>query len=104
MTRNETLTLLDNLYTAVKPSLPEDESGQSINDLFEQTLSALKADQEYIFLAEELLTRMITFYPHLTPVIPRELLWSIGGSCLGFMEDSEIDEFAARNDDEGVQH
>ncbi len=104
MTRAETKTQLTALHTAVKPALPEDESGQSINDLFEQTFSALNAEQEYLFLTEELLTRMITFYPHLTPIIPRELLWTVGGSCLGFMEDSEIDEFASRNDSEGIQH
>lgn len=104
MTRTELQDQLNALLKAVKPAIPDDESGQTIIELFDSTLTALAEGEEYIFLAEDLLTRMITFYPHLTPVIPRELLWAVGGSCLGFMEDSEIDAFSAQNDDHGVQH
>lgn len=104
MTRTELQDQLNALLKAVQPAIPNDESGQTIIELFDSTLAALTEGQEYIFLAEDLLTRMITFYPHLTPVIPRELLWAVGGSCLGFMEDEEIERFSAQSDDQGIQH
>lgn len=104
MTRAEIETQITALYKAIKPALPDDESGQSLHELFETTITAIRDDAEYIFVTEALLTRMITFYPHLTPVIPRHLLWSVGGSCLNFMEDSEIDEFASRHDQDDIRH
>ncbi len=104
MTRAEINAHINTLYRSIKPALPDDESGNILNELFEETLDALEHQAEYIFVAEQLLLRLITFYPHLTPIIPRELLWSIGGSCLSFMEDDEIETFANKYGSEATHH
>jgi len=38
-----------------------------------------------------LVTRLFTTYPDLAPAFPRELLWFLGGECLHFMPDDEIE-------------
>jgi len=42
---------------------------------------------------QALLCQCIGTYPHLTPLIPRDLLWHFGGDCLHFMPDEEIERF-----------
>ena len=38
-----------------------------------------------------LVTRLFTTYPDFAPTFPRELLWFLGGECLHFMPDDEIE-------------
>jgi hypothetical protein len=38
-----------------------------------------------------LVTRLFTTYPDFAPAFPRELLWFLGGECLHFMPDDEIE-------------
>lgn len=97
MTRADILTALETLYQNLQPALPEDESGEALRERFESTLSALNNGEEYLFLAEELLTTLITYYPNLTMAIPRDLLWAVGGSCLHFMGDEEIEAFSGKS-------
>ena len=40
-----------------------------------------------------LIARMLTTAPQLAEVFPRDLLWYLGGDCLHFMPDDEIDGF-----------
>lgn len=44
----------------------------------------------YSFDAQELLSRYIRCYANLVPLVKRELLWFIGGECLHFLGDEEI--------------
>jgi len=37
-----------------------------------------------------LLTQIITHYPHITPVVSRDLFWFFGGECLHYMGDDEL--------------
>jgi hypothetical protein len=104
MIRPEILTALETLQQNISQAIPEDESGKALKAQFSATLSALRDNKEYSFLAEDLLTGLITHYPNLTPAIPRELIWAIGGSCLHFLGDEEIDAFSQQEEQLGIKH
>lgn len=58
---------------------------------WDQLKSSIEAnDTEYVFDAQELLSRFIRCYANLVPLIKRELLWFVGGECLHFLGDEEI--------------
>ena len=40
-----------------------------------------------------LVSRLFITYPDFAPTLPRELLWFLGGDCLHYMPDDEIDTF-----------
>jgi hypothetical protein len=40
-----------------------------------------------------LVSKMFSSCPQLAPAFPRELLWFLGGECLHFMPDEELDQF-----------
>jgi hypothetical protein len=40
---------------------------------------------------QSLVARLFTTYPDFAPTFPRELLWFLGGDCLHFMADEEIE-------------
>ncbi len=42
-----------------------------------------------------LLCLVVAGYPHLMPILPRDLLWFFAGDCLQFMPDEEIEQFQA---------
>ena len=42
-----------------------------------------------------LVGRMLTTAPQLAQEFPRELLWYLGGECLHYMPDEEIDRYTA---------
>lgn len=39
---------------------------------------------------QQLFCRTVAAYPHLMPLVPRDLLWFFGGDCLHYMPDEEI--------------
>ena len=39
------------------------------------------------------MTRLFSGCPQLAPTFPRELLWFLGGDCLHYMPDEELDVF-----------
>ena len=45
-----------------------------------------------------LVSRLFTTYPDFAPTLPRELLWFLGGDCLHYMADDEIDTFQQLED------
>lgn len=45
---------------------------------------------EFLNDGQQLLCRVVTSYPHLMPLLYRDLLWFFGGDCLHFMPDNEI--------------
>jgi hypothetical protein len=73
------------------------------------TESPLEDDQEFIAALTELhgqpkgagfleqgqalICRVVGAYPHLMPLLYRDLLWFFGGDCLHFMPDEEITIF-----------
>lgn len=42
-----------------------------------------------------LINTIIGQYPHITPFVPRDLLWYFGGDCMHFLGDEEISHFQA---------
>ncbi|MEP0201883.1 MAG: PA2817 family protein [Halioglobus sp.] len=40
----------------------------------------------------DLVTRLFTTYPDFAPSFPRDLLWFLGGDCLHYMPDDEIQQ------------
>ena len=42
---------------------------------------------------QQLFCRIVAGYPHLMPLVPRDLLWFFGGDCLHYMPDEEISVF-----------
>ncbi len=47
-------------------------------------------DNALIEQGQYLLTRLVRAYPHLVPLVPRDLFWFFGGDCLHYMPDDEI--------------
>lgn len=42
---------------------------------------------------QTLICRIVSAYPHLMPLLYRDLLWFFGGDCLHYMPDEEINLF-----------
>lgn len=73
----------------------------SVSDAFSEeeqqwlnTLESLCQLEHFTEAASEqgqwLLSRVVSTYSHLMPLLPRDLLWFFGGDCLHFMPDEEI--------------
>jgi hypothetical protein len=45
---------------------------------------------ELLIQGQQLFCRIVAGYPHLMPLVPRDLLWFFGGDCLHYMPDEEI--------------
>lgn len=57
------------------------------------TLRQTSADPEFLAQGQELMCKIVTQYPHLMPLLYRDLLWFFGGDCLHFMPDDEISQY-----------
>lgn len=74
--------------------LPEDDSLRALAAAFEEVNAGTSADSARLYAdAPGLVTRLFTTYPDFAPTFPRELLWFLGGDCLHFMPDDEIDVY-----------
>ena len=47
-------------------------------------------DEGFYDNGQQIICRLISGFPQLTPQIPRPLLWFFGGDCLHYMPDEEI--------------
>jgi hypothetical protein len=71
--------------------VPE-ESHTLFVERFDELIEALaEGNQESLYLGQELLCQVITRYPQIAHLVPRDLLWFFGGDCLHYMPDDEID-------------
>jgi hypothetical protein len=48
---------------------------------------------DHLIQGQYLLCRIVAGYPHLMPLLPRDLMWFFGGDCLHYMPDEEIRMF-----------
>jgi len=71
--------------------LPQDESLRELAAAFQ---SLANGEGDLYTGGASLVTRLFTTYPDFAPTLPRELLWFLGGDCLHYMPDDEIDTFA----------
>ena len=87
--------LLCKLLSALQQQAPfNSEAIEENEQKFLISLTALStqldASADNTFKGQELLCKIIANYSHLTPLVPRDLLWFFAGDCLHFMPDDEI--------------
>ena len=75
----------------------DETNTESLSEQDQQTLDTLDAlckIEHYHEPASEqgqwLISRIVSTYSHLMPLLNRDLLWFFGGDCLHYMPDSEI--------------
>jgi len=70
--------------------LPPEDSLRDLSDSF----SALAGSELDLYTdGPGLVERLFITYPDFAPSFPRDLLWFLGGNCLHFLADPEIDTF-----------
>lgn len=91
------LDLLNAFIEQVKQQHPFIYSDMEANDI--EFLAALddlaKSSQaiDWLDKGQRILSRVVGAYPHLMPLLYRDLLWFFGGDCLHYMPDEEIAVF-----------
>ena len=94
------LVLLDHLRSILvavgeAEQVPE-ESHALFLERFDELLASLPIDPiESQYLGQDILTQVITRYPQIAHLIPRDLLWYFAGDCLHYLSDEEIDLYQA---------
>ena len=69
-------------------------AGLDAEDPLRQWVLTLADDKLDIYgQGPALVERLFTTYPDFAPLFPRDLLWFLGGDCLHFMPDAEIETF-----------
>lgn len=93
------LALLHSLFDTLRAEsvlmvqVPE-ESNLLFLERCEELITDLEAgDQEALYNGQEIICQIISRYPQLVPLIPRDLLWYFGGDCLHYMPDEEIAQY-----------
>lgn len=93
------LALLTSLFdtlraqTVLMTQVPE-ESNELFLERFEELIGQLEAgDQDALYSGQEIICQVISRYPQVAHLIPRDLLWYFGGDCLHFMPDEEIAQY-----------
>ena len=92
---NHHLQLLTDLCQVCLEQAPFNQPQASDTD--KEIIEGLKSlstapafNDEFQYLGQSVLTRIIANYPHITASISRDLLWFFAGDCLHFMGDDEI--------------
>ncbi len=93
------LALLTSLYDTLRAQsvllaqVPE-ESSILFLERFEELVTQLEAgDQDALYNGQDIICQIISRYPQIAHMIPRDLLWYFGGDCLHFMPDEEIAQY-----------
>lgn len=93
------LALLTSLFdtlraqTVLMAQVPE-ESNELFLERFEELITQLEAgDQDALYSGQEIICQVISRYPQVAHLIPRDLVWYFGGDCLHFMPDEEIAQY-----------
>lgn len=90
------LLLLDHLRIILvavgeAEQVPE-ESHALFLERFDELLASLPIDPiESQYLGQDILTQVISRYPQIAHLIPRDLLWFFAGDCLHYLSDEEIE-------------
>ena len=85
-------TFIDQIQQQPPFSL-EDCELDDLNFLLELKQLPKVGGSELLIQGQQLLCRIVAGYPHLMPLVPRDLLWFFGGDCLHYMPDEEISVF-----------
>ena len=90
------LNRLNQLHQRIKQHDPFDrellaEEEHDFMQKWEELIaSGQQTSPEFLFDAQELLSRFIRCYPNLVPLMHRDLLYFIGGECLHYLGDEEL--------------
>lgn len=91
------ISLLNDLHQRIQEHDPFDrehlaEEEQDFIDKW-QALATIETPPpaDFLFDAQELIGRFIRCYPNLVPLMRRELLYFIGGECLHYLGDEELE-------------
>ncbi|WP_185265691.1 PA2817 family protein [Halopseudomonas xiamenensis] len=93
------LALLKSLFDTLRAQavlmtqMPE-ESSILFLERFEELIAQLEAgEQDALYAGQEIICQVISRYPQVAHMIPRDLLWYFGGDCLHYMPDEEIAQY-----------
>lgn len=93
------LALLNSLFDTLRAQsvlmaqVPE-ESNLLFLERFEELIAQLEAgEHDALYSGQEVICQVITRYPQVAHMIPRDLLWYFGGDCLHYMPDEEIAQY-----------
>lgn len=75
-----------------QPPFVLDDCSQEDREFLErlEALPQLSEQDDFLFEGQQLINRVVASYPHLMPLLHRDLLWFFGGDCLHYMPDDEI--------------
>lgn len=76
-------------FTKRTEQLGEEDSLRQLAAAF---LALSRSPEQIYTQGPDLVTRLFTTYPDFAPSFPRDLLWFLGGECLHFMPDEEIQQ------------
>ncbi len=87
--------LLAALYQQCSQSLPFcDEQANDVDREFIESLKSIseaeQIDEGFQERGQNIIVRIVAHYPHITPLVNRDLFWFFGGECLHFMGDDEL--------------
>lgn len=96
------LELLASFVAVIKNQPPFTNQYPSEDDVaFMDDLTRLASnphEEDFLGEGQQLICKVVASYPHLMPVLPRDLLWFFGGDCLHYMPDEEIASFQMLDD------
>ncbi|MGE8100735.1 PA2817 family protein [Pseudomonas fluorescens] len=86
------LDLLRSILVAVgEAEQVPDESHALFLERFDELRASLPIDPiESQYLGQDIICQVITRYPQIAHLVPRDLLWYFAGDCLHYMPDDEI--------------
>lgn len=91
---NYHMSLLKRFIEQITPQAPFSTAFCSEEDHeFLREITALYSNPQgtqFLAKGQDLLCKVVAAYPHLMPLLQRDLLWFFGGDCLHYMPDEEI--------------
>ncbi|MEP5765615.1 MAG: PA2817 family protein [Halieaceae bacterium] len=90
--RDHCLSLLGNFSELMGRQTAQASADDPLRELAQGFEQLAKAAALYE-AGPELVNRLFASCPELAPAFPRELLWFLGGDCLHFMPDEELEMF-----------
>lgn len=95
--RNYHMGLLKHFIEQITPQVPFSAEFCSEDDHeFLREITSLYSNPDspqFLTKGQDLLCKVVATYPHLMPLLHRDLLWFFGGDCLHYMPDEEIARF-----------
>lgn len=90
--------LFNSLLTLCKSQPPfSNDAKEDVDESFITKLEGICAadtlDESSYEHGQQIIERIIANYPHITPALNRDLLWLLGGNCMHFLADEEINHY-----------